>query len=60
MVSNWQQVLSGVSYGGTYSHEQMLIKILAFAILLGFVLNSASFIQVDALNKYKDVSWPTP
>lgn len=49
-VSN-SQVLSGVSDGGTYSHEQMLIKILAFAILLGFVLNSASFIQVDALYK---------
>lgn len=42
--------------GRTYSHEQMLIKILAFAILLAFVLNSASFIQVDALEKHRAVS----
>ena len=34
----------------TYSHEQVLIKILASAILLVLLLNSASFIQVDALN----------
>ena len=34
----------------SYSHEQVLIKILASAILLVLLLNSASFIQVDALN----------
>ena len=34
----------------TYSHEQVLIKILASAVLLVLLLNSASFIQVDALD----------
>ena len=40
----------------TYSHEQVLIKILASRILLVLLLNSASFIQVDALNTQRTVS----
>ena len=40
----------------TYSHEQVLIKILASGILLVLLLNSASFIQVDALNTQRTVS----
>ena len=40
----------------TYSHEQVLIKILASRILLVLLLNSASFIQVDALNELNRVS----
>ena len=39
--------------GGTYPHEKMLIKILAFRVLLRLFLYSASFIQVDALNESK-------
>ena len=35
----------------TYPHEKMLIKILAFRVLLRLFLYSASFIQVDTLNK---------
>ena len=34
----------------TYSDKQVLIKILAFAVLLILLLNSASFIQVDTLH----------
>jgi len=37
----------------TYPHEKMLIKILAFRVLLRLFLYSASFIQVDALNESK-------
>ena len=40
----------------TYPHEKMLIKILAFRVLLRLFLYSASFIQVDALNKLARVS----
>ena len=39
---------------GTYSHEEMLIKILAFGVLLGLLLNSASFIQVDTLKESRE------
>ena len=35
----------------TYPHEKMLIKILAFRVLLRLFLYSASFIQVDTLNE---------
>ena len=38
----------------TYSHEEMLIKILAFGVLLGLLLNSASFIQVDTLKESRE------
>ena len=34
----------------TYPHEKMLIKILAFRVLLGLILNSASFVQVNSLD----------
>jgi len=37
----------------TYSHEQVLIKILAFRISLVLLLNSATFVQVDTLDKKK-------
>ena len=36
----------------TYSHEQVLIKILALAVLLILLLNSAPFVQVDTLQKH--------
>ena len=39
----------------TYSHEQVLIKILAFAVLLVLLLNSASFIQVDTLQTHTQI-----
>ena len=42
--------------GGTYSHKKMLIKILAFRVLLTLFLDSASFIQVDALDEIIKVS----
>ena len=43
-------------FGDTYPHEKMLIKILAFRVLLRLFLYSASFIQVDALDKLARVS----
>lgn len=40
----------------TYPHQKMLIKILAFGVLLGLFLYSASFIQVDTLDTKLQVS----
>lgn len=44
-----------LSQDGTYFHEKVLIEILTLRVLLAFLLNSASFIQVDTLNKQMSI-----
>ena len=44
---------AGMRMDGTYPDEEVLIKILAFRVLLGLVLDSTSFVQIDSLCSQK-------